>query len=386
MKKIISLLLILCLVISLAACGNTNTQPDASSANQTEPNQTNSQTTPGTEAPDKGSYYSLASGVTAQFMEAPTPGTEPTAPEEPQIITSDTSWVHIGWDSLNIGEPEIIQNADETTRATVYPHTEEPIQATFSFSRYISPKNLPAEDYSYAFMILADGAPVEFTVKSQYKSETGFLNEDEEPIDFTEDGQTYLQYPLSVGEDHVYLDLEFQPKFDLNLGRLDFIAIFTGNDTCLYPINGSTIWIAQEGDPIQPDMIVEGVDSSSPGSLAGNYTHCLNDQYSGITLPQSSDVTYDVSINEVGMFRTLVFYNYRPLAFTIDGKDYSTLDWESNGDQMLEVPLKLPETSGDKATISFYAMPIRTLEDISTNANPNAVLSRASASIVITFS
>lgn len=197
----------------------------------------------------------------------------------------------------------------------------------------------------YFLMVLADGIPVNFKYNKKI----------------------YLSYPLNLSNSK-QLDIEFNPDFTQNLGRLDFLLFFDGNPKSTYHMTSYTVWLRQSTAPHLPASLLStvsqrtGLKDSFLGSTYGAWiwnedvvlSSSDNIGPDDITLHEGELVQFEAIAAHEGYYRTVLILNKQPITVTGNTAEYSYLDWYSRGDNMLHLPIELP-TDNYKNT-SFFTI------------------------------
>ena len=192
---------------------------------------------------------------------------------------------------------------------------------------------------SFHLMVFADGVPIEFTV----------------------DGTAYTSYPLDLSPEEKLFEIEFQKEFALDLGRLDFVMTLSSNPWFVYSIMSCTIWIELDKQPAQPPVLYstveqrEGVRNCYSGYTYGSWVwnkgvilaETTAQANQSIHLLKDETVLLEAIAAKPGLYRTVLVLNDTPVAFQINGQKTLYIDWESNGSNMLQLPITIADLTSD---------------------------------------
>lgn len=188
----------------------------------------------------------------------------------------------------------------------------------------------------YRFMIFADGLPVEFRV----------------------DGCAYYAFPVDLIQKGTDLEFNFSPEFPLKLGRLDFLLFYEGNPSADYHMSFQTIWMEQETAPQLPATLFQSIperEGLKEVFQEGSYGAWLWNEgivpgetdgissRDGISIHSGEELLLEIANTNAGTYRTVLIINGQPVSILVDGEQHSCLDWSSNGDEMLQLSITLPE-------------------------------------------
>lgn len=210
----------------------------------------------------------------------------------------------------------------------------------------------------YFLMVFADGVPMEFRAGES----------------------TYLSYPLELfGAKQ--LQIEFQPEFSQQIGRLDFLAFYDGDPKSDFHMLSYTVWIEQSAEAKAPERLQPTVFQRN--GVAGNYSGwtygawlwneaalpesslCFGPRE--ITVQSSETLLLEAITGTPGKYRTVLVLNRTPVEITCGGVQYRFLDWDSTENAMLQIPVQLPKC--DEGSFSFFT--VTTPLDRDTLADPS---------------
>lgn len=222
----------------------------------------------------------------------------------------------------------------------VFPNPGDTIQAI------ITARNGLDLAQRFDLMIFADGAPVEFVIE----------------------GKQYKTYPMELTQEGSSLKVEFANDFSLNLGRLDFVLSFAENPRAANHLVTYTIWIKRDGGSVSPTTLFSTVEQrlGVQGCFAGGaYNSWLwnegivpteTDVFGpeSMSIQNGETVLLEVIASRSGFYRTVLVVNGMPVEAYIDGKAHLYIDWESSGENMLQLPITLMDVphSGSVYTIT----------------------------------
>lgn len=187
----------------------------------------------------------------------------------------------------------------------IYEYTEDSVQAIISMQNYMY------LEQPYRLMLFADGVPLEFKV-------------DEEIC------RSYF-FTLSGRKQ---LEIEFQPEFDLQLGRLDFLLFFEGDPEAVFHMTPYTLLMELPEKAQLPDRMQTVVEQSSGNLLL------------------------EANAYKPGKYRTVLIKNGQPVCITSQGEQLPCLDWERTGDNVLQLPLELSWCGEDENNFFTVTTPI----------------------------
>ncbi len=228
---------------------------------------------------------------------------------------------------------------DDVSGIDIYSCTEDVIQATVTLQNGLN------KAQSYYLMVLADGVPVEYHIGKN----------------------TYQTYPVELTTTQKVLDLELRSEFSLHLGRLDFLLFYDENPKSDYHMTTYTVWLSQtesEQIPLTLQSTVEQREGIQDRFTNGSYGAWLwnedaqptsTDQIGSreITIRQGEKPLLEVITSRPGLYRTIVMLDGQPVSFTVEGERHIWVDWESNGKDMLQIPIELSENT---AKGSFFTV------------------------------
>lgn len=197
----------------------------------------------------------------------------------------------------------------------------------------------------FDLMVFADGVSTEFTV----------------------DGESYWSYPMYLSQQKKSIEIEFNREFALNLGRLDFVLSFTENPKADYHLATYTVWIDLDGDVKHPTNLCSTIEQRAgiKGSFSGDTYNAWfwnegvipaeidNVGPRTISIQDGETVLLEAIASAPGLYRTVLVVDGTPIEFEMDGSQYSYLDWESTGTNMLQLPVILTDVP---STGSIYTI------------------------------
>lgn len=187
----------------------------------------------------------------------------------------------------------------------IYEYTEDSVQAIVSLQNYMH------LEQPYRLMLFADGVPLEFKVDEEICR----------AYSFTLSGRKQLE-------------IEFQPEFDLQLGRLDFLLFFEGDPGSVFHMTPYTLLMEQPEKAQLPDRLQTIVEQSSGNLLL------------------------EANAYKLGKYRTVLIRNGQPVCITGQGEQLPYLDWEFTGDNVLQLPLELSWCSEEENSFFTVTTPI----------------------------
>ena len=210
----------------------------------------------------------------------------------------------------------------------------------------------------YYLMVFADGVPVEFEIA----------------------GDSYYSYPIELSSEKINMDLWFSPEFSLNIGRLDFLLFFDGDEKSDYHLNSYTVLLTQNGEQQVPNVIqittpqrdiLKGSHNGGTYSawLWNENSQCSESDFMGprdIVLHKDETVLLEAIASKPGLYRTVLINNGKPICFTLEGSNRTWLDWESLGTNMLQTNMILDAASINDGSFFTVSTPI-CMEDITTS-------------------
>lgn len=220
------------------------------------------------------------------------------------------------------------ENSDSNMAVYYYPNYE--IHATAHLQNGLD------QSQPYRFMIFADGIPAQFRVK----------------------GSAYYAFPVDLTKKGTDLEFDFSAEFPLKLGRLDFLLFYEGNPSADYHMSFQTLWMEQDTAPQLPTDLFQGIperEGLQEVFQDGSYGAWLwNDgivpdetdgisSRDGISIRPGEELLLEVANSNAGTYRTVLMINGQPVTVLVDGERRSCLDWSSNGDEMLQLPITIPE-------------------------------------------
>lgn len=198
-------------------------------------------------------------------------------------------------------------------------------------------------------MLLADGIPMKFSVEQE----------------------SVLTYPINL-KDTIYLEVDFTPEFERNIGRLDFLLFFDENPEADYHMMSYTVWMEQpegaESPSAMEETIVqrEGLEESFQDNAYGAWLwkaesppSCLDNIGSkSITVRNNEKLLLEAIAAKAGQYRTLLIADRNPVSadFAETVRDY--LDWESDGSNMLQIPFRFPDNGQEELSFFTVTIPI----------------------------
>lgn len=189
------------------------------------------------------------------------------------------------------------------------------------------------------------------------------------PVEFRVEGSMYQAYAIDLGANQMSVDMEFQPEFSLRLGRLDFLLFFDGNPQSDFHMTSYTVCLEQNEEEREPTVLQKTIRQRAgvkESFVNGAYGAWLWDED---TPPMESDSTgqreaairdggrflLEAIASRAGTYRTVMMIGGQPVSFVDEeGQRLSWLDWESGGEDMLQIPVDLAEGSAIRG--SFFAV------------------------------
>ncbi len=210
----------------------------------------------------------------------------------------------------------------------------------------------------YYLMVFADGVPMKFEIM----------------------GDSYYAYPIELSSEKITMDLMFSPDFSLNIGRIDFLLFFDGDEKSDYHLNSYTVLLAQEGEPQIPSIlqtttaqrdILKGShnDGTYGAWLWNEKLQPSESDFMGprdIVLKKGENVLLEAIASKPGLYRTVLINDGRPISFTLEASDHIWLDWKSSGTDMLQTNMILDTASINDGSFFTVSTPI-CMEDITTS-------------------
>lgn len=271
-----------------------------------------------------------------------TPTAEKEMPEAmKQLLQNDSvEWMAGIW----VEFPNCFMDTDPVSGVEIYSNAADMLHAS------VTVQNGLEKVQPYYLMVLADGIPVEFTVGEN----------------------AYQAYTIDLTTDQLVLDLELNLEFALGLGRLDFLLFYDGNPQSDFHMVSYTTWFKLDEERKEPAALINTIeqrpgvkDSFNDGAYNAwfwNENERISQQtYTGprdITLCSAEKLVLEVIASAPGIYRTVLIYNGQPLSFLINGNTHSWVDWESNGTNMLQVPITLLDDIMMDGSIFTVSTPI----------------------------
>lgn len=204
-------------------------------------------------------------------------------------------------------------------------------------------------EQEYFLMLLADGIPMEFSVEEE----------------------VVLTYPVNL-KNTVYLEIDFTPEFEGNIGRLDFLLFFDENPESDYHMMSYTVWMEQpEGEekPITLEKTVaqrEGLEESFQDNAYGAWLWKAADPPSSldniglksITVRNDEKLLLEAIAAGAGQYRTLLIADRTPVSVDFAGTVRNYLDWESDGSNMLQIPFCFPDNGQEEFSFFTVTTPV----------------------------
>lgn len=242
------------------------------------------------------------------------------------VQEESVEWMAGIW--VELPDYEALQR-DTAPGIDVYSCTESTVQATVTLQNGLN------KAQSYYLMVLADGIPVGYKI-----------GED-----------TYQTYPVELTATPKVLNLELRLEFPLHLGRLDFLLLYDENPKSDYHMTTYTVWFTQEEEEQTPSMLQrtvaqrEGIkDRFTNGSYGAwlwkeDAPPVSADQIGPreIAIRRGEKLLLEAIASRPGLYRTVVILDGQPVYFMLGEERHIWLDWESNGTDMLQIPIELPE-------------------------------------------
>ena len=258
-----------------------------------------------------------------------TENTEPQMPDETEAQTEKPNIKWMPWAGtvmVDLKNSKIISQQTEDSWI-VYADPGDVIQAKVRCNNDLD-VTVPCE-----FMVFADGLPMEFTV----------------------DGKQYQSYHFDFAPDKTAFEITFEKKFDLNLGRLDFVISSPGNPQAMYHSFSYPIWVDLDTEPVQPTALFETVEQREgvEGCFGGgahsswlwNEDGPPDETYpigpKKISFREGETAVMESIISKPGLYRTVLIVNGDPVSFASNGEEYFYLDWESTDTNMLQLPVEI---------------------------------------------
>lgn len=200
-------------------------------------------------------------------------------------------------------------------------------------------------EQEYFLMLLADGIPMQFSVEEE----------------------SVLTYPVNL-KDTVYLEIDFTPEFERNLGRLDFLLFFDENPESDYHMMSYTVWMEQPEGADKPIVLQEtvaqreGLEESFQENAYGAWLWKAADPPSSLDNIGSKNITVrtdeklllEAIAAKAGQYRTLLFTGRNFISISCEENVRDYLDWESDGSNMLQIPFCLPDNGQEE--FSFFTV------------------------------
>lgn len=187
------------------------------------------------------------------------------------------------------------------------------------------------------------------------------------PMEFRVNGEAYLPFRMYLSPQKESVTIEFDQIFALNLGRLDFVLSFAENPQAGSHIISYTMWIELDSEFFQPASLCHTIEQREglKGSYSGgSYNSWLwsegimpaetdNIGPRTISIQDGETVLLEAIASAPGLYRTVLVVDGTPIEFEMDGSQYSYLDWESTGTNMLQLPITLTDVP---STGSIYTI------------------------------
>ena len=185
--------------------------------------------------------------------------------------------------------------------------------------------------------------------------------EDGIPVAFEVDGKTHQTYPLVLTNQQSSINLEFKNEFPQNMGRLDFVLSFAESPRADSHLLTYSMWINTDEEPLNTSLLTKTVeqrlglqDSYSGGAYNSWFweegiipAETDNIGPRAISVQNGETILLEAIAAKPGTYRTVLVADGIPIIFESAGNQYSYIDWESTGTNMLQLPItfsKLPST------------------------------------------
>lgn len=285
----------------------------------------------------------------ASSVNRPTPKSD--MPEEVQELAEndDILWLSGMWVTLTNCK---LSDNEHATGIDTYISDDTHVNAS------VTAQNALDVVQPYYLMVFADGVPMEFEIM----------------------GDSYYSYPIELSSEKISMDLAFSPEFSLNIGRVDFLLFFDGDEKSDYHLNSYTVLLTQNGEPQIPSVlqittpqrdILKGSHSDGTYSawLWNENGQCSESDFMGprdIILHKDETVLLEAIASKPGLYRTVLINDGRPISFSLEASDHIWLDWKSSGTDMLQTNMILDTASINDGSFFTVSTPI-CMEDITTS-------------------
>lgn len=267
-------------------------------------------------------------------------------PEEMKKIAQDTDveWMSGIW--VDLPDYERQELTDETGVDT-FICKDKRINATVVLQNGLE------QTQPYYLLVLADGIPTNFVVENE----------------------TYVKYSLMLSSQQTTLNIELEPYFCNNLGRLDFLLLYDGNPLSDYHMTGYTICLKRSSgsdDFALPENLFstieqrEGLlgayeDGAYDAWLWDNRDILSKNAHSGpreLTIDSQSSITFEAVAAKAGLYRTILLLNGETIAFVSEGDTFNYCDWVSKEKEMLQIPVQMDFFSEETAGFFTISTPL----------------------------
>ncbi len=285
-----------------------------------------------------------AEPVSGAAVSSPSPGLN--MPEEIASLSEqpETDWVAGLWADITNGK---LKGTLPDSQTYVY---EMPEDGGDRIVARVQVQNGLQAAQPYFLIVLADGLPIEFSV----------------------DGETYQKYSLSLSSEQQVLELEMNPDFSCNLGRLDFLLFFDGDPLSTYHLVPFTVQIIQEGEAHLPDRLTQTVPMR-PG-VQGAYTGGAYNAWllESTEIPRNADpigpttihteedaaLLFEAIASREDFYRTILFLDGEVVPLNREGAFPACFDWQSQSGEMLQFPIQLDLTGKEEASFFTVSTPL----------------------------
>ena len=222
---------------------------------------------------------------------------------------------------------------------------EVPVPSGGTICATVTMQNGLKETQRYEMMVFADGIPVEFEIE----------------------GKQYKSYPIDLTPQYKMIEIKLKKDFALNLGRLDVLLSFSENPQADYHLACYDLWIDLVDEQLVPKSLCTTIEQRI--GVKGKYTDESYDAWiwnegvvptdidnAGpriISIHNEETILFEAISGLPGLYRTVFVMNGHPVDFEWNGTQYSYIDWESTGSNMLQLPIQLTDVP---STGSFYTI------------------------------
>lgn len=195
------------------------------------------------------------------------------------------------------------------------------------------------------------------------------------PTDFSIDGKTYTKYAFMLSNQQSEMNIELEPSFSENLGRLDFLLFYDEDPCSDYHMSSYTVRILQSSEKSTTDQTSHLFDTipqrKEVQEMFENTEYAvtlLDDKNQLITLDDSGKrsvltnshptLKLESVIKKQGKYRTILMRDGIPIPFENGKTTYPYCDWIPQKTEMLSTPIQIDLQGIKSASIYTVSTPI----------------------------